>query len=227
MKKVVVVGAGGRMGQEIIQVINESDLNFLDGVDVHGNWKSLSDINPAETSVVIDFSTPPSFVEACAWCKLNKIPLVSGTTGVNEEDKAKLKELATSQAVLWAANMSMGVTFVAELIKQLGVLEEDFDFQIEETHHRHKVDKPSGTAILLQEAFQSVLKKQLPEPLSIRGGGVFGIHKLMAMSEEETISIEHVALNRRVFAKGAVKAASWIIGQKAGSYQMKDVLGLE
>ena len=118
-----------------------------------------------------------------------------------------LTKAAESCPVLWSANMSLGVNFVAELIKSLSVLEEDFDFQIEETHHRHKVDKPSGTAILLQESLQAKLKKTLPEPLSVRGGGVFGIHKLMAMSEEETITIEHVALNRKVFAKGAVKAA--------------------
>ncbi|MCB0391149.1 MAG: 4-hydroxy-tetrahydrodipicolinate reductase [Bdellovibrionales bacterium] len=226
MEKVVVVGANGRMGQEIISVLENSKLEFGFGVDIAGDWKSFSELNPSKVSIVIDFSSPQSFIDACQWCIDNQKPLVSGTTGVGDEERNIFNHLAHSQAALWAANMSLGVNFVAELVKQLGRLEEDFDFQIEEAHHRYKVDRPSGTALLLQNSLQSVLKNQLPEPLSIRGGGIFGIHKVMAMSDEETISIEHVALNRKVFAKGAVKAAEWLVTQKAGMYTMKDVLGL-
>ena len=226
MEKVAVVGANGRMGQEIIAALENSKLEFGAGIDVSGEWKTFASLDPSNVSVVIDFSSPASFVEACKWCLENQKPLVSGTTGIGEEERKAFDHLAQSQAAIWAANMSMGVNFMAELIKKLSRLEEDFDFQIEEAHHRHKVDKPSGTAILLQDSLQNVLENPLPEPLSIRGGGIFGIHKVMAMSEEETISIEHVALNRQVFAKGAVKAAEWIVKQKAGNYSMKDVLGL-
>ncbi|MCB9027357.1 MAG: 4-hydroxy-tetrahydrodipicolinate reductase [Bdellovibrionaceae bacterium] len=226
MEKVVVVGANGRMGQEIISALENSKLEFGAGVDTVGDWKSYEELDPNKVAVVIDFSSPASFVKACEWCLNNQKPMVSGTTGITEKEKQAFHHLAQSQAAIWSANMSLGVNFLAELIKKLKFLEEDFDFQIEEFHHRHKIDKPSGTALLLQKSLQSELKKTLPEPLSIRGGGIFGIHRVYAMSEEETISIEHVALNRQVFAKGAVKAAEWIVNKKAGNYSMKDVLGL-
>ncbi|MCB0355565.1 MAG: 4-hydroxy-tetrahydrodipicolinate reductase [Bdellovibrionales bacterium] len=226
MEKVAVVGANGRMGQEVINVLENSKLEFGVGIDVSGEWKNLNEVDPAQISLVIDFSTPTSFVEACKWCLQYQKPLVSGTTGITAAEKKIFDHLAQSQPALWSANMSLGINLMAELIKKLSFLEGDFDFQIEEAHHRYKVDKPSGTAILLQNSLQSVLKNPLPEPLSIRGGGIFGIHKLYAMSDEETLSIEHVALNRQVFAKGAVKAAEWLVEKKPGNYTMKDVLGI-
>ena len=225
MEKVAVLGANGRMGQQVIHALENSKLEFGYGVDVIGNWKTFEDLDPNVVAVVIDFSTPTSFVKACQWCMDHQKPLVSGTTGINEEDKQNFYHLAQSQPAIWSPNMSLGVNFLSEWIKKMSLLEEDFDFQIEEFHHRFKIDKPSGTALLLQDSLQQNIKKEIPEPLSIRGGGVFGIHKLFAMSDEEMITIEHVALNRQVFAKGAVKAAEWLVGQKAGNYSMKDVLG--
>ncbi len=226
MIRTVVVGANGKMGQEIIKTINDQGLVLSAGIDAIGNWKSFGDLDASQVDVLIDFSRPESFVESVEWCSQKGVPMVSGTTGLSNEEKAMLVELAKTQACLWSANMSLGVAFVNELIKSFKNLEEGFDFQIEEAHHRHKVDKPSGTALLLQNTLQSQIKKELPEPLSIRGGGIFGTHKLMAMSEEEIITLEHIALNRQVFAKGAVRAALWIVNQKPGFYSMKNVLAI-
>ena len=100
-----------------------------------------------------------------------------------------------------------------------------FDFQIEELHHNRKKDNPSGTAITLQNELAAVTKTQPPKPIGIRGGGIFGVHKVWAMSDEEVLCFEHQALNRTVFARGAVRAAQWLVKKKkSGLYSMKEVL---
>ena len=125
--------------------------------------------------------------------------------------------------VFWASNFSIGVALVTEMLNVFSKHNE-FDFQIEELHHRHKRDRPSGTAKSLQKALQKVVLKDLPEPVSIRGGEIFGIHKVWAMGASENITIEHTALNRSVFAEGAVRAAVWLAEQKSGNYTMRDLL---
>lgn len=226
MGNVVVVGAAGKMGTEIRKGLESSKLKFYEGVDSGSPWKSLRDLDPSQVQVVIDFSAPDSLMEVINWCKTHGVALVSGTTGIGEGERESLTDLAKVQPVIWSANMSMGVNFVAALLSHFARLEGEFDFQIEEAHHRHKKDKPSGTAILLQNKLSENLKGSLPEPLSIRGGGIFGIHKVFAMSEDEVICLEHTALNRSVFANGAVKAAEWLIGKSPGLYSMQDVLGI-
>ena len=120
--------------------------------------------------------------------------------------------------------MSMGIHI---LLNALNSLEGSvgFDFQIEEFHHRYKKDKPSGTALLLQNKLATIVGKKLQTPVSIRGGGIFGIHKVWAMAEAETISFEHQALHRQVFARGAVQAAIWLSQQKPGLYSLQNLLG--
>ena len=142
------------------------------------------------------------------------------------QDFQNLKKASQQIPVLWSSNMSVGVNFLNGLLKHFKSLK-GFDFQIEEVHHRHKKDAPSGTALTLQKTLQSAVETPLPEALAIRGGGVFGIHKVWAIADEEVLTFEHQALNRKVFAKGAVAAARWIAGQPPGYYSMLDVLGLE
>ncbi|WP_374029484.1 4-hydroxy-tetrahydrodipicolinate reductase [Bdellovibrio bacteriovorus] len=125
--------------------------------------------------------------------------------------------------MLWSSNMSLGVAVLNEALKSLSAISH-FDFQIEELHHNKKKDKPSGTAITLQENLEKAVGRELPEALAIRGGGIFGVHKIYAMSDEEVLTFEHTALNRTVFAKGAVQAAEWLVKQKPGLYQIRDVL---
>jgi 4-hydroxy-tetrahydrodipicolinate reductase len=149
--------------------------------------------------------------------------VVSGTTGIDAHQITALKKAAQKIPILWASNMSLGVAVVTEALEVFSRIRQ-FDFQIEEFHHNRKEDRPSGTAKSLQQKLEQVVGRALPEAISIRGGGIFGIHKVHAMSEEEHIVFEHTALNRAVFARGAVEAAQWLCSKKKGYYSMRDVL---
>ena len=222
--KIGILGSSGRMGQEVQTVILASG-HILGPQISSDNFKNfLSDRKNPGVDVWIDFSTPE--VLKTFLTHLDQFPtaLVSGTTGVSLQLMAELKKRSKKSAVFWAPNMSVGIAIITQMIESFKSLN-DFDFQIDETHHKHKKDSPSGTAILLQNKLQEVVgKKKLPKPLSTRGGGVFGVHRIQALSEEEVISIEHTALNRQVFAKGALWAALKIRNLKPGFYEMKDLL---
>ncbi len=163
--------------------------------------------------------------KALKWCVKNKIPFVSGTTGITAVDKKLLKSAAKKIPVLWSPNMSVGINLFLKVISALGSNLSKFDLQIEEAHHAKKKDSPSGTAKILQESAEHVAKRKLPPVLATRGGGIIGVHKLQLMDEEEILTIEHTALQRSVFAKGAISAAIWLSKRKAGFYNMQDVLG--
>ncbi|MBC86979.1 MAG: 4-hydroxy-tetrahydrodipicolinate reductase [Bdellovibrionaceae bacterium] len=229
--KFLMSGYSGRMGQQIVALAEAEGVGQL----VYG-WspraegeraiQNLSEADPGKVKIVIDFSLPPGFREALIWSKENGIPFFSGTTGLEDSDFQLLKEAANSIPVLWAPNTSLGVNFLNELIRHLGALD-GFDYQIIEAHHNQKKDAPSGTALFLQETLNSVVKNPAPDPLAIRGGGIFGDHEIMAMSKEEVITIKHSALTRSVFARGAIKGALWLKNQAPGHYSMKDILGLK
>ena len=219
-----IVGASGRMGQEV------KNLALSMGHDVVAELtsKNFSSYLKSKTSqrpdIWIDFSTPDALMNLLDHLNKFPTPIVSGTTGLNDEQLAKLKKYAKKASVFWAPNMSVGIALVTKMLEVFDSYS-DFDFQIDEAHHRMKKDKPSGTAILLQNKLEEVVgKKNLPAPLSIRGGGIYGIHRIQAMSDEEIISIEHTALNRRVFAKGAIWAAQQVMQYKSGYFEMKDLL---
>ncbi|MGE0631336.1 MAG: 4-hydroxy-tetrahydrodipicolinate reductase [Pseudobdellovibrionaceae bacterium] len=235
MKKIriAVVGASGRMGQEISAVVDKDSPFVLKLAicrsEVGGYQKqssSCSAILKKEIDVIIDFSNPELCLEALEVASKERIPFVSGTTGLSEKQFKKFESLSKGIPLLFESNMSLGICILRQAIKVLGKFT-DADFQIEEIHHKRKKDTPSGTAITLQKELEKATGKKWPAPLSIRGGGVFGVHRLLALSEEEIISFEHTALNRKVFAKGALQAALWLSKQKAGRYQMSHVLGIE
>lgn len=229
--RVGVFGAGGRMGQEIAKLLKESkSLEGFLGVDPSGEAegfsrvaKSLKDSACADVQVWIDFSQVEAFDSILDHCVKTKTALVSGTTGLSAPQKKKLEKSAKKTAILWSSNMSLGVAVLSEAMRVFSRLE-GFDFQIEEFHHRRKKDKPSGTALTLQEVLVDTVKIPVPEPLAIRGGGVFGVHKVWAFSEEETLMFEHQALNRAVFARGALAAAEWMSNKPAGLYKIRDLL---
>ncbi|MCH2533098.1 MAG: 4-hydroxy-tetrahydrodipicolinate reductase [Bdellovibrionales bacterium] len=226
MIKVGVIGATGRMGKEIVSLINQSDsLEYAVGVGSKDtkDTVTIENVDPSSVDVMIDFALLESFSKNMSWCAKNKIPIVSGVTGIATEHEAELKKASKDTAVLWSPNMSLGVAFVNSLIKEFKRIK-NFDFQIEELHHSKKLDAPSGTAKLLQKSLKQAVEKDLPEPVAIRGGGIFGVHKIWAMSEEEVITLEHSALNRSVFARGAVTAAEWIVSQKPGQYNINDLI---
>ena len=219
--KVGLVGAGGRMGKEIAQVLEQStgcELFYPLGRDQRVDEKKA-----AQVHVWIDFSSPAALSDVLKMAAKHKTPVVCGTTGFSEKEKSLLTKYGKQIPLLWSSNMSLGVAVLNEAIKSLSAISH-FDFQIEEIHHNRKKDRPSGTAITLQENLEKAVGKKLPEPLAIRGGGVFGVHKVFAMSDEEVLTFEHTALNRTVFAKGAVLAAQWLSKQKPGQYQIRDVL---
>lgn len=226
MIKVGVIGSSGRMGQEIIKLINNSDqLEFAVGVGSKdtSTTVTIEKVDPKAVDVMIDFALLKSFSKNLKWCADNQIPLVSGVTGLEIEQLKQLEAAAQKTAVLWSPNMSLGVAFVNSIIQEFKRIK-NFDFQIEELHHSKKLDAPSGTAKLLQKSLEEAVEKQLPEPVAIRGGGIFGVHKIWAMSEEEVITLEHSALNRGVFAKGAVTAAEWIVNKNSGLYKITDLI---
>lgn len=229
--KVGLVGASGRMGQEIAEVLKTN--NDFDLYLAVCRQASLAEFaytcstplcsEAKEVDIWIDFSGPEVLKTLLSVAVKHGTPLVSGTTGLSMADHKALKRASLKIPVLWASNMSLGVAVLTEALAVFSKIRQ-FDFQIEEFHHNRKKDNPSGTAKTLQESLEKHVGRKLPPPVSIRGGGIFGIHKVHAMAEEEHLVFEHTALNRAVFARGAVEAAHWLGSQKKGFYSMRDVL---
>lgn len=219
--KVGLIGATGRMGLEIGKILETAaEFELFYPHSRADKW----DMKKAEkVDVWIDFSSPEALAENLKVAEKFKTPFVCGTTGFSAKEKALLQKSSKKIPLLWSSNMSLGVAVLNEALKVFEAIKH-FDFQIEEIHHNKKKDKPSGTAITLQENLNAAIGKKAPEPLAIRGGGVFGVHKIFAMSDEEVITFEHSALNRTVFARGAVMAAGWLSNKKPGLYHMRDVL---
>lgn len=194
--------------------------------------------------VLIDFSLPAPAVAAFAACTRHEVALVSGTTGLPEEAETRLAELATTIPVLHAPNFSAGVTLLFHLAARAAAALPDLDAEIVELHHRHKVDAPSGTAVRLAEAVRGA--RDLPREaevrardgqvgprgdaevgiMTLRGGDVVGEHTLLLCGPGERVELTHRATDRHIFARGAVRAARWIVGRQPGRYGMPDVLGL-
>lgn len=232
MKKLAIIGASGRMGAELLTLAPEFGFSVTQGV---GRSKlaienltlvdHVAKLDTKKIDVVIDFSLPELTDDVIAWCVANQKPLVSGVTGISQEQKKRFAEAAKEIALLWSPNMSLGIAVLSRMLSEFRHLT-GFEFQIEELHHKRKKDKPSGTALFLQEKLEKAVGEKLPEAVAIRGGGIFGIHRIWAMGEEETLTLEHNAMNRRVFARGALKAAQWLVQQTPGFYTLNDVLSV-
>jgi 4-hydroxy-tetrahydrodipicolinate reductase len=191
--------------------------------------------------VVIDFSNAAAVQPLVRSIKRARVALVSGTTGIAAADRAALDELADTVPVLWAANMSPGVEAVAQMARlAAATLGEEYDIEIVETHHRQKVDAPSGTALRLAEAVREARpdlalkhgREGRPGPrgpnelavMALRGGDVIGDHTVHLLGLGERIEITHRATQRDVFARGALRAARWLIGKKPARYALSDLL---
>jgi 4-hydroxy-tetrahydrodipicolinate reductase len=222
--KIGISGASGRMGQEVKALVHSSGHEILVELNTDNFSSYVKSKSSKKPDLWIDFSSPNAISDLLEHLNKFPAPLVSGTTGLSKEQISKMRKYSKKAPVFWAPNMSVGVALVMKMLEVFGTYH-DFDFQIDEVHHRHKKDRPSGTAILLQNKLAEVVgHKKLPEPISIRGGGVFGIHRIQAFSEEEVVTIEHTALNRKVFAKGALWAGFQILQYKSGYFEMKDLL---
>jgi 4-hydroxy-tetrahydrodipicolinate reductase len=263
----VVVGAAGRMGQALIRAIHSIpgasvagaverkgspqvglDAGQLAGVGTLG-VKISDDPLPAfaKADGVLDFTAPAASVEFAGYAAQARIVHVIGTTGCSAEDDAKIAAAARHATIVKSGNMSLGVNLLAVLVEQAAKAlgSEDFDIEILEMHHRHKVDAPSGTALLLGEAAARGRAIGLVENsvrvrdghtgarkpgtigfATLRGGSVVGEHSVFLSGPGERVTLSHHAEDRAIFARGAVKAALWARGKKAGLYSMRDVLGL-
>lgn len=205
------------MGQEVEKIVKQTPSLFLTG------GASQKDKNPVMNSppdIVIDFSLPQAFTDLKNFIEKHGSCLVSGTTGFTEIQKKQLKEMGRKIPVFWSANMSPGIHLMTKLIENLTKYKKLYKYRIEETHHIHKKDKPSGTALMLEKT----AKKQVTTEsiISHRKGKIFGIHRFIARSENEQLEIRHQALNRKLFAQGAVDISLWLCEQKAGFYRMND-----
>jgi len=218
--KIALVGASGKMGVEIQKLAETAGLAVVAKIDSDKDWKKAAARN---VDIVVDFSAPEGLEGALKWCLANKKSLVSGSTGLSPKQHKEIKAAAKKIAILYSGNMSLGIAVFSSMIKSLGAIK-DWDFQIEEAHHAQKKDKPSGTALLLQEKLTAVVGSDVPAPHSLRGGGIPGIHTLWAMGPEETLVVQHTAFNRQVFARGALRAALWLFDKKeAGLYDLSDL----
>lgn len=231
--KLAVVGASGRMGQQIGELA--FGLNFEPWIGVTQKTKKefykkwvhdLSDPQLNEAEIIIDFALAEGWSQRISiYEKLGK-PVVLGVTGLTENQVLELDPLSLVVPVLWSPNFSLGITLFKSLLKVCAQLT-DYDFQLIEAHHKHKKDAPSGTALFLQAELQRLLPQQsLSAPLAYRGGGVIGEHRLEILGDYEKITIEHQAIDRKVFAQGALKVAQWLVKQPNGRYTMDHYFGL-
>lgn len=254
------------MGQMLINVINESDRATLVGaVERAGHDWVGQDVGTAmggsandvfvtddaqsaieKADVVIDFTAPSATLAFAGMCAQAGVVHVIGTTGMTKDETDQLEPASRQAVIVRAGNMSLGVNLLAQLTKKVAAaLDEDFDIEVIEAHHHHKVDAPSGTALMLGEAAAEGRGIALKDAMdsgrhgitgarkrgdigfsAIRGGDIVGEHDVLFAAAGERIVLRHMATDRAVFARGALKAALWGIGQKPGEYDMLDVLGL-
>lgn len=175
-----------------------------------------------DVSVWIDFTSGEGLAELLKATVKTGAPIVSGSTGLSKAQFGLLKAASKKRKIFWASNMSPGLWAFRQAMKGLSSVS-NFDFSIEEIHHTQKKDKPSGTAKTLHADLEKISGKKIDTPISLRLGGVFGVHTLLAASSNEMITMQHQALNRTVFAEGALLASDWLVGQKPGLYSMDDL----
>lgn len=265
--RLAVTGAAGRMGRMLIETIAnqegavlsaaiehpDSSLIGADAGELAGLGKngvkivaSLKDVLD-DFDVLVDFTVPAATLANAKVCADAGKALVVGTTGFSAEEKTELMGFQKSMALCVAANYSTGVNVCLKLLEQAAaIMGDDYDIEIYEAHHRHKVDAPSGTALAMGDVLADTLGRDLDKVAvygregqtgarkretigfaTVRGGDVVGDHTVMFMADGERVEITHKASSRMAFARGAVKAAAWMAGQEDGHYDMRDVLGLK
>ncbi len=254
---VIISGACGRMGKTLIELAKASNSFSLAGLLEHKDYVHLvgqhdcpvaakpEDILPqAKDAVIIDFTSPASTLAMAKVAVEYKNPLVIGTTGLNEEQKAELTELAKQSPIFWAPNMSIGVNVLLKVLPELTkMLGEDYDIDMVELHHNLKKDSPSGTALKLAECLAEARDWSLEDVAcyhregiigerpkkeigiqTIRGGDVVGVHTMYFMGPGERIEVTHQAHSRETFAQGALRAAKWLASRTPGKlYNMQDI----
>jgi 4-hydroxy-tetrahydrodipicolinate reductase len=242
MTGIGIVGSEGRMGRAIAAMADEAGIFIVGGIDQGGDPIALA----KASDVLVDFSSPSGLVYSLGAAVAAGKPIVIGTTGLEDDHHRAIDDAARHVAVLQTGNTSLGVTLLARLVKEAAAkLGPDWDIEIIEMHHRHKIDAPSGTALLLgraaaegraipldansergRDGITGARKVGAIGFASLRGGSVAGDHTVIVAAENERLEFTHRAENRTIFARGAIKAAQWLIGQPAGRYSMDQVLGM-
>jgi len=263
----IVAGAAGRMGRTLVRLVHETPgvkvlgaLERTGATDLGADAGELAGIGRlgvqitddalplfAKADGVLDFTTPGATVALSELAAQARIVHIVGTTGLTAADDERLRAAARHAVIVRSGNMSLGVNLLASLVRQAAkALDADFDIEILEMHHRHKVDAPSGTALLLGEAAAEGRDVALKDNAvrgrdgvtgarkrgtigfaALRGGSIVGEHTVYFSGEGEQIELTHRAFDRAIFARGAVKAAVWGGDKKPGLYSMADVLGLQ
>lgn len=245
--RIGIIGAGGRMGRAIAAEADSHGVALAGGIDRDGDAPALAALAEA-SDALIDFSAPAALAANLAAAEAAATPIVIGTTGLGPADHARIDAAAARVAVLQTANTALGVNLLRALVEQAArALGPEWDVEIVEMHHRHKLDTPSGTALLLgaaanrgrgetDPAARNRFDRMREGPhareeggiyyASLRGGSVAGDHQVIFAGEGERIELGHRAESRAVFARGALKAALWLAGRGPGRYAMADVLGL-
>ena len=237
-----VIGHKGRMGQALEAAITDAGHVLCVGVDAGGNIGPFA----SHCDVLVDFSAPEALVANLGAAKVAGKPIVVGTTGLEEPHFVMLAEAARAVPVLQSGNFSLGVTLMAHLVREAAArLGPDWDIEVLEMHHRMKVDAPSGTALMLGQAAaegrgvdldavrdsgrDGITGARAPGAIgfsAIRGGDIVGEHDVIFAADGERVVLRHLATDRAIFARGALRAAVWGQGKKPGQYDMMDVLGI-
>jgi 4-hydroxy-tetrahydrodipicolinate reductase len=257
--KLAIAGAAGRMGAALVKaalgdarfgVVGGTERAVSSSIGLDGGGFAVSDdVATAckNADVWIDFTTPNATISAIAALKNTSVKAaIIGTTGFDDGQQQAIADAAEHLVIVQSGNFSLGVNLVAGLVRQAAArLGPDWDIEVIESHHRHKVDAPSGTALMLGKAAATGRRVDHDAVASyarygqtgarksgdigyavIRAGGIIGEHEVMFAAEDETVNFTHKAGSRTIFAKGALAAAAWAVNQPPGLYNMDDVLGL-
>jgi 4-hydroxy-tetrahydrodipicolinate reductase len=261
--KLVVIGAAGRMGRRILSLAAESgQFEIVAAVERQGHPDIgkdtgliaasgpinvvLTDAHPSiAADVAIDFSQAGAVDETIDYCLESNMALVSGTTGLSDKQREKMRTASEKIPILYATNMSVGMNILFSLAGQVAsMLGAEYDIEIIEQHHRFKKDAPSGSALTLAENICRATGRDFPESTAhgrcgkealrrkgtigmhaVRAGDITGVHSVIFGTLGETVSLNHTANSRDTFARGALRAAKWLAGRRPALYSMADVLG--
>lgn len=265
MLNIAIAGSAGRMGRALIEAISQApDMRLAAALERPGSaliGKDAGELVGAPcgvlisddmdaglkaADVLIDFTRPEGTLVHLALCRQHKTNIIIGTTGFTPEQKLQIQDASRDIGIVFAPNMSVGVNIVFKLLEQAAkVLAEDYDIEIIEAHHRHKVDAPSGTALRMGEVVAEASGRKLADCAvyaregvtgerpaasigfaTVRGGDIVGDHTVLFAGIGERVEISHKASSRATFSMGALRAARYLAGKRSGLYDMQDVLGL-
>lgn len=251
MVKIIMHGCNGHMGQVISDIVaKDPDAEIVAGIDIADQGKNsypvFTDIDTCqvEADAIIDFSSAKATDKLLEYSAARQIPVVLCSTGLSEEQLAKVEETSKKVAVLKSANMSLGINTLLKLVQDAAkvLAAAGFDMEIVEKHHRLKVDAPSGTALALADSLNEAMDNQYHYVYdrsqkrekrddkeigisAVRGGTIVGEHEVIFAGQDEVIEFKHTAYSKAIFGKGAVEAAKFLAGKPAGRYDMSDVIG--